>query len=57
MDDIPLNSPIPAFITNPQECPLNSCEVLRIISQHFLIVNSKYNKQNFQLKDKYCVYM
>lgn len=40
MDGIPPNSPIPAFLTNSQDCPLNACEVLRLISQHFLIVNS-----------------
>lgn len=29
---------VPAFIRNPRDCPLNACEVLRIISQHFLLL-------------------
>lgn len=29
--------PLPSFLVNTSECPLNACEVIKLLSQYFLI--------------------
>lgn len=44
--------PLPDFLVNTTECPLNACEVIKLLSQYFLIQKSseeEIDKENLLL--------
>lgn len=47
----PSTNPLPKILTNPRDCPLNACEVVKIFAEHLFTSKNNKNHQFTHITD------